>query len=267
MIDIGANLAGRQFARDFDKVVEDAYAARVSHILVTGTSLKSSQDAYRLISNFNSSHQGQSRCLLYSTAGIHPHDAKTFKGDETLQQLKGLLDQDTVVAVGECGLDYDRMFSTRSDQLLCFDEQLRLERYYREQCGKMKPVFLHERKAHDDFIEKLRTHRPRGVVHCFTGSRRQVEEYLSLDMYIGITGWICDDRRNKELLSALPQIPLDRLLIETDAPYLAPNKGIKRNEPKYLPLVANKIAEVLQVAPEVVVRHSSANAIQLFQLA
>lgn len=266
MIDIGANLAGKQFARDFDKVVEEAFNARVSHIIITGTSMKASQTAHILVNNFKASHQGREQCLLYSTAGIHPHDAKSFNGDETLEEMKRLLDQDSVVSVGECGLDYDRMFSPKVDQLRCFEEQLLLERYYREQCGKLKPVFLHERKAHDDFIEKLRVHRPRGVVHCFTGNRRQVEEYLSLDMYIGITGWICDDRRNRDLLAALPQVPLSRLLIETDAPYLAPNKSIKRNEPKYLPLVASKIAEVLNVTAEEVIERSTANAVELFGL-
>lgn len=266
MIDIGANLAGKQFARDFDKVVEEAYNAKVSHIIITGTNMQSSETANRLINRFNASHQGLEQCLLYSTAGIHPHDAKSFNGDETLEQMKRLLDQHSVVSVGECGLDYDRMFSPKADQLRCFEEHLRLEKYYREQCGKLKPVFLHERKAHDDFLEKLRFHRPRGVVHCFTGNRRQVEEYLSLDMYIGITGWVCDDRRNRDLIAALPSIPLNRLLIETDAPYLAPSKSIKRNEPKYLPLVANKIAEVLQVTPEQVVAQSTANAIELFGL-
>lgn len=124
MIDIGANLAGKQFARDFDKVVEDAFNARVSHIIVTGTSLKSSQIAHTLVSNFNASLQGEEHCLLYSTAGIHPHDAKSFNGSETLDDLKSLLDHDNVVAVGECGLDYDRMFSPKADQLRCFEEHL-----------------------------------------------------------------------------------------------------------------------------------------------
>lgn len=186
MIDIGANLTDKQFKKDFESVVERSFAANVQKVIVTGTDLAGSRAANTLIIDYNRRHPDRSSCCqLYSTAGIHPHNASSFKDDSTLEELRSLIEQEHVVAVGETGLDYDRMFSPKEDQLRSFKEHIKLEKYFREERGMKKPLFLHDRASHDDFLEILRENRPRGVVHCFTGSRDEVERYVELDMYIG----------------------------------------------------------------------------------
>ncbi|WP_068614684.1 TatD family hydrolase [Paenibacillus tuaregi] len=236
IIDIGVNLMHRSFNQDREKVVEKALANHVTPLIITGTSLRNSIDAAR--------YAGRYPGKLYTTAGIHPHDAKNFNR-ETIVKLKELAGLPQVVAIGECGLDYNRDFSPRDVQRTWFTEQIRL-------AAKLDmPLFLHERDAFPDFTAILKEYAvPKAVVHCFTGSQSELEAYLEMGFYIGITGWICDERRGKHLRELVRMIPLDRLMIETDAPFLTP-RDLKdkpsdgRNEPSFLPHILQTVARCL----------------------
>jgi len=245
VIDIGANLTSKTFQRDLPAVIDRAAAAGVDTLVVTGTSLAGSRAAADLAGR-------SARAALYATAGVHPHHAVEATGD-WLGELRALAARPRVVALGECGLDFNRNYSPRDDQIRCFHAQLQLAAQLR------LPVFLHERDAHDTFTSILREHRasiPGAVVHCFTGTRAQLDAYLSLDLHVGITGWICDERRGRDLVAAVPAIPAQRLMIETDAPYLLPRNmpsppKDRRNEPAFLPHVLNALAAARGEAPTV----------------
>jgi TatD DNase family protein len=204
---------------------------------------------------------------LYATAGVHPHHAADYS-DESDALIRDLTKKDAVVAVGECGLDYFRNFSPREDQLRAFERQLLIAK----ESGL--PVFLHQRDAHDDFVELLEPALPdlsRAVAHCFTGEGESLREYIAMGLYIGITGWICDERRGQHLHDIVSFIPDDRLLIETDAPYLLPRSirprpKSRRNEPMYLPEVVRVIAEARGQSEEHVASISTENAIRFFDL-
>ncbi len=246
-IDIGANLGHKSFRVDLDAVKERAAEAGVRQIVVTGTSLRASESALRLAESSNG---------LFATAGVHPHEARSWRADSAERQRK-LAEHGSVVAIGECGLDYNRDFSPRADQRRAFSDQLELA------AELEMPLFLHERDAHADFLTMLRAVRDRisrAVVHCFTGSRETLRAYLDLDLHIGLTGWICDERRGMHLREAVADIPSDRLMIETDSPFLLPRTirprpRSRRNEPAFLPHVASMIAgcvgkPVAQIAAE-----------------
>lgn len=239
-IDIGLNLFSRQYAGREDEIVRDASEAGVG-IIITGSSETSSS----LAAGYVRDHEG-----IYATAGIHPHDAKSF-GKDTMARLRSWISENPrIVAVGECGLDYDRMYSPKEVQLEVFERQVELA----EELGK--PLFLHEREASADFATILKRHRTvceRAVVHCFTGNAATAEEYLSLGCRIGITGWVCDERRNADLLEALSTIPANRLMAETDGPYLKPRiRGLKDpNRPEYIVHVVRRIAEIKGLDEEV----------------
>ena len=259
LVDIGANLTSGRFRSDLDVVLERAKAAGLSQILVTGTDLEVSREALTLAE----SHPG----FLHATAGVHPHNAKHW--DETsAKQLRTLLAADSVVALGECGLDFNRNFSPPEDQLACFEAQLTMA----GDC--QKPVFLHQRDAHQAFLPPLQRYRDDlvgAVVHCFTGSEAELRDYLALDCYIGITGWLCDQRRGGGLRDLVSQIPDERLLIETDAPYLLPHNlpkhlNTKRNEPGFLPYVLQTLAECRNQPPEQLATVTGNNARRLFGL-
>lgn len=238
MIDIGANLTHDSFDADRDEVIGQARKAGVEAFVITGSDAECSQRARGL------AHQYADCC--YATAGIHPHHAGSCNG-ETLEVISNLLADEKVVAVGETGLDYFRDFSPREAQLFSFEQHMALA------IETGLPMFLHQRDAHRDFGPALREHRDQlnhVVVHCFTDEREALYDYLDLDCYIGITGWICDERRGQHLLELVGQIPEDRLLIETDSPYLLPRTirpkpKSRRNEPKYLPHIAGFIADHL----------------------
>lgn len=235
MIDIGVNLMHRSFHQDREEVVARAFAAGVWPLIITGTSLRSSMEAAR--------YAGQSDGKCYSTAGIHPHDAKSCNAD-TIGKLRELAALQQVVAIGECGLDYNRDFSPRDLQRKWFAEQIRLA------SDLQMPLFLHERDAHHDFVSILKEHRQginRAVVHCFTGNANELQAYLEMGLYIGITGWICDERRGRHLRELVKMIPLERLMVETDAPFLTPRDLATkskdgRNEPAYLSHILKAIA-------------------------
>lgn len=245
-IDIGANLTHRSFGHDLNAVLQRAQASGVAHMGITGTSLRGSQDAVHLA-------RSQPE-LLFATVGVHPHNAKSWHSG-TLASLKKFAKDPVARAIGECGLDYNRDFSPRAQQRTCLTQQLELA------VEQNLPVFLHERDAHNDFVAILKEYRPalsRAVVHCFTGTQAALEAYLGLDMHIGLTGWINDERRGRHLKGLVPQIPADRLMIETDAPFLTPRtmpNPPRRNEPAFLPFVAQAIADcsnkdLAQVAEE-----------------
>lgn len=197
IIDIGVNLMHRSYNQDREQVVERAAANGVSPLVITGTSLRNSMEAARYASRLPGK--------LYSTAGVHPHDAKSCT-DETMKQLKQLAAQPQVVAIGECGLDYNRDFSPRDVQRKWFAEQIDLA------LEQDMPLFLHEREAFSDFIATLKEQSVRkAVVHCFTGTLPELKAYLEMGFHIGITGWICDERRGKHLKELVRMIPLDRL--------------------------------------------------------
>jgi TatD DNase family protein len=204
---------------------------------------------------------------LSSTAGVHPHHAHGFDAAQGAE-LRDLLNQPQVVAVGECGLDYFRNFSPRDAQRAAFAAQLKLA------AAARKPVFLHQRDAHADFTAMLREFRTSltgGVAHCFTGGRSELEDYLALDLSVGITGWVNDERRGQGLREAVPHIPGDRLMLETDAPYLLPRDldpkpKSRRNEPGYLPHIARTVASLRGEPLEAVAAATTANAIRFFGL-
>lgn len=235
LVDIGVNLAHRRFAADRDAVIERARRAGVREMVITGTSVRASRDARALAA--------ARRGVLWSTAGIHPHEARDATPG-AIAELRALAADPAVRAIGECGLDFDRMFSSREDQERGFADQLALA----AELGL--PVFLHERAAHARFAAILREYRPRlraAVVHCFTGSAAELDAYLAMDLHIGITGWICDDRRGTGLRPLIRRIPRDRLMIETDAPFLTPRDLVPRprdgrNEPGFLPHVLAAVA-------------------------
>jgi len=240
-IDIGVNLTNSRFDKDRQQVIEQAELQGVIGQVVTGTNLTESEQAFRL------SQQYPGR--LFSTAGCHPHDAKHFSLAD-LDQLNQLLQNQSVVAVGECGLDFNRNFSPRDVQLEVFEQQLKLA------VDCKKPVFLHERDAFEEQLQLLTKYRNNlsgAVVHCFTGNKKQLLAYLDLELHIGITGWICDERRGLKLKEIVHLIPDDKLMIETDAPYLTPRNlqpkpKSNRNLPQYLPQIALSIAEARNVS-------------------
>jgi TatD DNase family protein len=260
LVDIGANLTHDSFDHDRAAVLERAAAAGVRRAIVTGASVTGSVQAATLAD----AHPG----VLYATAGVHPHHAAEFD-EHSAAALRALLENKTVVAVGECGLDYFRDLSPRAAQRDAFRAQLELA----AGCGK--PVFLHQRDAHADFLELLAAAMPRlaggGVAHCFTNGVAELEAYLELGLYIGVTGWVCDERRGAQLREAVPRIPLERLLIETDAPYLlprdlSPKPAHRRNEPAFLPHVLERVAALLDEPAATVARATTDNAERLFRL-
>lgn len=240
LIDIGANLTHDSFERDRDAVLARARAAGVTRMVVTGASRTDNPKALALAR----AHPG----TLWATAGVHPHHAAEYT-DECDAELRALLAHPEVVAVGECGLDYFRDLSPRPAQHKAFERQLQIAADL-VAAGTPKPLFLHQRDAHADFVAMLRNFDGKldaVVVHCFTGSREELFDCLDRDWHIGITGWLCDERRGAHLRELVKHIPANRLMIETDAPYLLPRTlrpmpKDRRNEPAFLPHIAEEIA-------------------------
>lgn len=255
--DIGANLAHDSFDADRDAVLQRAREAGVTRIVVTGSSADSSRKALDL---------ARATPGLFATAGLHPHHAAEYSAAHA-SLFRELAAHPEVVALGECGLDYFRDCSPRTDQQRAFAAQLALA------VDARKPVFLHQRDAHAAFLPILREHRAQlvdVVVHCFTDTQAALEDYLALGCYIGITGWICDERRGLGLREVARHIPDDRLLVETDAPYLlprtAPRASHRRNEPAYLPYVVRALAEARAQPEQHVARITTENAQRFFRI-
>ncbi|EAR21966.1 TatD family hydrolase [Nitrococcus mobilis] len=237
LVDIGVNLTHRRFDRDRDEVIERAIEAGVTTLILTGADPDGSKAALELAR--------QRPELLWSTAGVHPHHAREWSA-ETTSEIRELAADPRVVAIGETGLDFNRDFSPHSVQERVFTRQLELA------VELQRPVFLHQRDAQMRFLAILRDYRDslaEAVVHCFTGGREELWPYLDLDLYIGITGWLCDERRGGLLQSCVRDIPENRLMIETDAPYLTPRDlepkpKDGRNEPAFLPHILRRLAQL-----------------------
>jgi TatD DNase family protein len=259
LVDIGVNLAHDSFDSDRDAVVARAMEAGVTEFVITGSTVEASQAAAQLAATRPGT--------FYSTAGIHPHHASELDA-ESVGALRGLCALPQVVAVGECGLDHYRNFSTPADQDKAFQAQLELA------AENQLPVFLHQRDAHTRFLGILKEFLPRisrAVAHCFTGKDSELRELLDLDLYIGITGWICDERRGHHLRELVKVIPADRIMIETDAPYLlprdlSPRPRSRRNEPMYLPHILEAVAEARGTTAQDLARLTTENAHRFFAL-
>jgi len=235
MIDIGLNLTHDSFDADRDAVWQRALDAGVRRAILTGASREHSPKALALAR----SRPGE----WFATAGVHPHHALEYSA-ECDAQMRALQLHPEVVAVGECGLDYCRDFSPRPAQRRAFEQQLQIA------ADTGKPLFLHQRDAHADFMAMLQNFDARlgpAVVHCFTGTREELFDYLDQDWYIGITGWLCDERRGRHLRELVRHIPAQRLMVETDAPYLLPRTlrplpKNRRNEPAFLAHIVAELA-------------------------
>ena len=258
-IDIGVNLAHDSFDADREAVMQRAAAVGVRQMMVTGSSEAGSRQAIELAR--------QHPRVLFATAGVHPHHAADLS-QEALPALAEMARAPEVVAVGECGLDYFRDFSPRDLQRRAFAWQLEIA------AKSGKPVFLHQRDAHEDFLAILREHRGSiagGVAHCFTGGEAERDAYLELGLHIGITGWICDERRGLHLREVVKGIPADRLMLETDAPYLLPRDlkpapKTRRNEPQHLPHIARAIAGARGQTVETLAREAADTTRRFFRL-
>jgi TatD DNase family protein len=251
LVDIGANLTHSSFGEDLDQVLSRARQAGVETVIVTGTTVEESRHASALGLPF--------------TAGVHPHHARDCDSS-TIPSLHELAKNSRCVAIGECGLDFNRNYSPHPDQEKWFVAQLELG------LALNKPLFLHSRDAHPRFAEILKIHKVKNAVaHCFTGQRDELRAYLELGLYIGITGWICDERRGSHLLELVRDIPSDRLLLETDSPYLTPRDlrpqpKARRNEPAFLPHILRTVARALGRPAEEVAAQTTRNAETLFSL-
>lgn len=259
IIDIGVNLTNKAFADDIKETLDRAAVAGVIQMVITGTTVEGSREAAALAL--------RSPGRLFSTVGIHPHHARDCDA-AALTSLKALSAQAPVVAIGECGLDYNRNYSEPAQQRLAFESQLALA------AELNLPVFLHERDAHEDFLAIVRNHRRHlrnAVVHCFTGSAAAANAYLEEDLHIGITGWICDERRGLPLRDLATHIPGNRLMIETDAPYLLPRNlpdrpKNGRNEPAFLAQVLTTLAECRGETADALARATTETARAFFGL-
>ncbi len=259
LIDIGVNLTGSAFSHDVGDVIARAASVGVTTLIVTGTDIEHSQAARELALQFPHA--------LYATAGVHPHHASDCN-DKTLAILEQLAQDKKVVAIGECGLDFNRDYSPRDVQKKWFEAQLELA------SGLQLPVFLHQRDAHEYFLKIMQHWRPQlagAVAHCFTGNTEQVLSYIDLDMHIGITGWVCDERRGEDLQQAVKHIPDNRLMLETDAPYLLPRDlkprpKERRNEPMFLPHICESVAHLRQQDVQQLARITTENSQTFFRL-
>ncbi|MCM2131180.1 TatD family hydrolase [Larsenimonas rhizosphaerae] len=260
LVDTGANLTHESFRADIDDVLGRAHAAGVTTLVLTGTDQQGIEDALALC-------ERETPVALYATAGLHPHHAADWT-PELARFIEQAASHSSVVAIGECGLDYHRDYSSRTDQRRALEAQLELA------ARTGKPLFLHERDAGADMADILKQWRDdltQAVVHCFTGERETLHRYLDLDLHIGQTGWICDERRGHHLRSLVADIPANRLMIETDCPYLLPRnlpaklKG-RRHEPALLPWIARELAYWRGVSEQTLSEQTTATARAFFTL-
>jgi TatD DNase family protein len=262
LTDTHTHLDFPQFDDDRERVIERASTAGVKAIINVGTDLASSQAVVALAEAYPQ---------IYAAIGVHPHDARTLT-EEVLEELRALASRPRVVAIGEIGLDFYRDLSPRDKQCQAFEQQLALAR----EVGK--PVVIHDREAHKEVMAILRrwvesshkpsaiSHKPVGVLHCFSGDLAMAQEAIELGFYISVAGPVTF-KNARRLCELVRQLPLKRLLVETDCPYLTPHphRG-KRNEPAYVKFVAQEVARVKGLSLEEVARITSDNAQALFAL-
>ena len=259
LVDICVNFASKDFRHDEADVVARARAAGVTTWLITGSELADSRKSIRLAEKYPETG--------WATAGVHPHHAKDW--DQSYpEQLRELCAHPRVRALGETGLDFNRNYSPRDAQLYAFEAQLELA------ADLQLPVFLHEREAFEAFLPLMARYRDRlidGVVHCFTGNDEELAAYLDLDLHIGITGWICDERRGLHLRELVRRIPAERLMLETDAPYLLPRDleprpDSRRNEPAHLPHILRAVARARDEDPATLAAATTATARRFYRI-
>jgi TatD DNase family protein len=259
LIDIGVNLTNGRFDKDRSEVLARAKQANISAMLVTGTNIVESKQAITQCQQYPD--------YLYCTAGIHPHDADHAENNY-LELLHSLAQNDCVKAIGECGLDFNRNFSTPENQKRVFEGQVELAQQLQ------LPVFLHQRDAFQPWFEILTPYIdsvPALVSHCFTGNKNELLQCVDAGMYIGITGWVCDERRGQALRDIVQYIPLERLMIETDAPYLTPRNirpkpKSSRNEPSYLPYVVTELAKLMGYSEQELIQQTTLNSEKVFNI-
>ena len=257
LFDIACNFSSNRYDNDLDEVIKNAKNNNVTKFLVVSASINDVDKIYSIYQKYKSD--------CFFTVGTHPHHANEINA-ESMKKMRILVQDLKPSSVGETGLDFFRNLSTLEEQIFAFEEQIKLSIEFN------KPLFLHQRDAHDEFIKiimKYKNDINKAVVHCFTGTQKQLDSYLNLGFYIGLTGWICDERRNVELRKSIKNIPLDRLMIETDSPYLIPRNLIikpknNRNEPSYLPHIAREIADIINIDLSKLIDITYKNSISFF---
>ena len=257
LFDSHCHLDDKNYAKDLEAVIERARSAGVARLMTIGVNGKTSARAVEL---------AESHPEIYASVGVHPHDAGNCRESVTEDLLK-LAENPQVRAWGEIGLDFNRMYSPRKNQETWFRKQLEIAG------GLDLPMIFHERDSNGRFLEMLKKHavkKLKGVVHCFSGDHNELEQYLDLGLYIGITGILTMKGRGARLRKLAALIPLDRLLVETDAPYLvpAPEKNhYRRNEPAFVKSVMLKLAAVRQEEPDELAETIWDNTCRLYGLA
>ena len=264
MYDCGVNLSSNQYSDYIQTLKEHSIEAGIKGwIAISNCEMEWDKNL-----SYCRKYSDNKDFIIKTTIGIHPHDAKELNSNSWTRLESIVSNNNKIVAIGECGLDYNRMFSPKDIQTEVFIAQIELAHKHN------LPLYLHERDAHDDFYNILTTYKKkypdlRGIVHCFTGNETQMKKYLELGFYIGITGWLCDNRRNKDLLVAVKSLPLDRLILETDSPFLIPQAYAKqwntrRNQPDSLSHVVEKMVEITGKRKEDIVKISVTNTKTLF---
>lgn len=254
-VDTHAHLNFPDFASDLPAVLARSRQRGVTRMIVIGAGqgMAGNPEAVRLAREIPG---------IFATVGIHPHEAREFT-PAVRSELRALLQAPRVVAVGECGLDFYRNLSPRKEQFQAFEAQLELAR----ETGK--PISIHCREAHPETLEVLRRAPAgtlKGVIHCFSGGVQEAREYLELGFWLGITGSVTYPKAEK-LRGVVREVGLARLLLETDCPFLTPQpKRGTRNEPAYIPWIAEEIGRILSVSVDEVARVTTENAEKLFNL-
>ena len=257
LFDIACNFSSNRYDNDLHEVIKNAKNNNVTKFLVVSASINDVDKIYSIYQKYKSD--------CFFTIGTHPHHANEINSD-SIKKMRILVQDLKPSSIGETGLDFFRNLSTLEEQIFAFEEQIKLSIEFN------KPLFLHQRDAHNEFIKiimKYKNDINKAVVHCFTGTQKQLDTYLNLGFCIGLTGWICDERRNVELRKSIKNIPLDRLMIETDSPYLIPRNLIikpknNRNEPSYLPHIAKEIADIINIDLSKLIDITYKNSISFF---
>ena len=255
--DIACNFTSERFDKDLDKVIDTAITNKITKFGLICSRLSDLDKILKIYEQYSKN--------MFFTIGAHPHHANEIN-DEYLKKLKVAVSNNNPHAIGETGLDFFRNLSTYEEQIYAFEEQIKIA------IDANKPLFLHQRDSHDDFIKILRKYSSdinKAVVHCFTGTQEQLDDYLELDCFIGVTGWICDEKRNVELRKTIKNIPLSKLMVETDCPYLIPKDlpdkpKNNRNEPSNLNHIVREISSLIDIDEDILRKETFKNTKYFF---
>jgi TatD DNase family protein len=256
LFDSHCHLDDKSYTEDLPDVIHRAREMNVAGIMLVGVNRETSLKAINIAQPFNG---------FYAAVGVHPHDARECS-EQTLEDLKLLSANAKVKAWGEIGLDFNRMYSSREDQERWFIRQLETA------VALDLPVIFHERDSHGRLLEILKSRYPagiKGVIHCFSGNAKELGQYLALGLYIGITGILTLKKRGADLRTMVPLIPEQRLVVETDAPYLTPSpekNRHRRNEPAFVLSTLLKLATVRDQAPEALAKTIFENTCRLYNI-